>query len=114
MVATLTTELPRKKRRPTSLFLVIICFALICLYVASIGPLAGLEARGYGNQRFWYGIKPAYYPLFWSWKHGPEWWANSLGYYTRLFHAPKPCSWSIQAYEFGSSNDAEVYRNLRK
>lgn len=108
MAATQTDDIPRNRRKMSPLTLVIVGLIGVCLYFASIGPLAGLEACGHGTPAVWRSLKPAYYPVFWSWKHGPDWWADGVRKYTQLFHRPTAIQFP-PIYQFASCNDADVH-----
>ena len=88
--------------------------AIVGLYVASIGPLAGLEAHGYGNPRIWRGLKPVFFPVFWTWKHGPDWWAEALKQYAHSFITVSHFEVPEKPYFAPFNNNAQNYRSARK
>lgn len=60
--------------------------AVVIVYVASIGPLAWLDSRGFGSDATSKQLqRTVYRPIFYTWWHGPRWISSSLGWYTELF-----------------------------
>ena len=84
------------------------------LYVAGIGPLASLEARGCFHPKTWDHINLIYTPVLWSWKHGPDWWARTLSGYTSYFHTPQSCGPSMATHYFATHNKAQAYRYMKR
>lgn len=91
-----------------------ISLAYVGLYVASIGPLAGLEVRYSESWRLWDRLKVVYAPVLWSWKYGPDWWATALGSYTACFHTPQTCGPHLARYVFATHNKPQAYRYMKK
>ena len=74
-------------------------------YVASIGPLAFLESRGYGSEATWECLHAKVYrPVYHAWWYGPKSFGTALGCYTAAFEPA-----GLIAKRFGSEFNNNVH-----
>ncbi len=88
--------------------------AVVMVYVASIGPLAWLDSRGFGSDETWKHLhKTAYRPIFHAWWYGPSWIGNSLGWYTELFAGSSGRGWKGGRPPYFTKRYNDLCRNVR-
>ncbi|MDB5337566.1 MAG: hypothetical protein JWN70_3185, partial [Planctomycetaceae bacterium] len=87
--------------------------AVVMVYVASIGPLAWLDSRGFGSDETWKQLhKTVYRPIFHAWWYGPRWIGSSLGWYTELFAGSSGRCWKGGSPPYFTKRYNDLCRNV--